>query len=502
MVYEPRPVATDNIVLDPQLLPLTEALAKNTHDVWAAQRVKDGWKLGPRRDDEKKEHPNLVPYEQLGEPEKDYDRKVALATLKLIVSLGWSISKTSSSEEVLSPKTSVQSSDRKDSGIDAIDSFGVDPQKPELRQFLESEGLAETEDAISKRLQLWNEDQAMIMARGAKDIETNRGYLIATDEQRALPPQANRALQLYSIADTLAIYYRNLLRKMSYWVISLAFLALLALETFHFLSHFKLRSLEESSAAAIGLFSLFWLIVIALHQLSKRREWQNRFQDYRALAEALRVQFYWSWAGLSQPVESCYLKRHRGELNWIRFVLRNWFPAADSPGTASSSPALNSWINNQLDYFAGPDRHSGAIKTNHDKNLGYQHWALVFIYVAAVLGFLAAAVTVAALPFFEETGQTLKTGETLNTVGHVLTFACGIFIILTAVCYTIRERFAFSEHEKNYTAMKNLLLKASHEQQEGQPVATTLRDLGEQALTENAEWLMLHRERHATDPKI
>jgi hypothetical protein len=496
MAYEPRPLATDDIALNPQLLSLTEALARNTHDVWAAQRIKDGWKFGPRRDDERREHPNLVPYEQLGEPEKDYDRKVALETLKLIVSLGWSISKTSPPEEALSPKCQILSSDTKDLGLSTKDFFAVDPQGPELRQFLDSEGLTENEEAIAKRLALWNEDQAMMAANKPKDIETNRDYLIAKDEQEGLPPQAKRALQLYGVADTLAIHYRNLLKRMSFWVIGLAFLALLALETFHFLSHFKSPSLEESSAVAIGLFSLFWFIVIALHQLSKRREWQNRFQDYRALAEALRVQFYWSWAGLSQPVESCYLKRHRGELNWIRFVLRNWFPTAGSPGTTSSPHALNSWISNQLDYFAGLDRHSGAIKKNRDKNLRCQHWALVCIYIAAFLGFLAAAVTAAALFFSGERE------EGANTAGHVLTFACGFFIIVTAVCYTIRERFAFSEHEKNYTAMRNLLLNANHEQERGQPVPTTLRELGEQALTENAEWLMLHRERHATDPRI
>lgn len=495
MNYQPRPLATDAVVLNPQLLPLTEALARNTHDVWAAQRLKDGWRLGPHRDDEKKEHPNLVPYEQLGESEKEYDRKVALETLKLIVSLGWCITKTSLLE------TSPAESDNRDEV--KLESrhqkeevhLAVDPKTQELRQFLESEGLAETEDAIARRLQLWNEDQAMITAQQPKEIEANGDYLIANEEHKALPPQAKRALHLYGVADTLAIYYRNLLRRMSFWVIGLAFVALLALEVFHFLSHFKSPSLEDFSATAIVLFSLFWLIVIALHQLSKHREWQNRFQDYRALAEALRVQFYWSWAGLSQPVESCYLKRHRGELNWIRFVLRHWFPTAGS-GTASSSHALSSWINNQLDYFAGPDRDGGAIKKNHDQNLRCQRWAWACIYIAALLGFLAAVVTGAALWFSGERR------EIINTAGHGLTFFCGFFIILTAVCYTIRERFAFSEHEKNYTAMRNLLLKASHEQQQGLSVAATLRDLGEQALTENAEWLMLHRERHATDPKI
>lgn len=91
MSYEPRPVDTSGVELPPELLALTERLAEHAHDVWARQRLADGWRYGPKRDDARREHPSLIPYDQLSEAEKVYDRNAALETLKLIVALGYRI---------------------------------------------------------------------------------------------------------------------------------------------------------------------------------------------------------------------------------------------------------------------------------------------------------------------------------------------------------------------------------------------------------------------------
>ena len=72
---------------------LVEVMAKNVHEVWSQSRLSEGWTYGARRDDEKKTHPCLVPYEELPEIEKDYDRNTAIGTLKLIQALGFDIEK-------------------------------------------------------------------------------------------------------------------------------------------------------------------------------------------------------------------------------------------------------------------------------------------------------------------------------------------------------------------------------------------------------------------------
>jgi hypothetical protein len=91
MTYQPHPIDTSGVVLDDGLLRLTEALARHTHDVWARERLRLGWTWGPRRDDARREHPGLVPYDELPETEKQFDRHTALETLKAVNALGYRI---------------------------------------------------------------------------------------------------------------------------------------------------------------------------------------------------------------------------------------------------------------------------------------------------------------------------------------------------------------------------------------------------------------------------
>ena len=91
--YEPHPINLDKIELKDELLELQEAIAENAHDVWAAARIREGWKYGTERDDANKLHPDLVPYSALPDSEKEYDRLMALDTIKLVKKLGFKIIK-------------------------------------------------------------------------------------------------------------------------------------------------------------------------------------------------------------------------------------------------------------------------------------------------------------------------------------------------------------------------------------------------------------------------
>ena len=92
--YIPNPADTSGVKLPEELLPLVEEMAKNVHEVWAQNRMNEGWTYGPVRDDAKKQHPCLVAYEELPDNEKEYDRTTSQETLKLILKSGFSISKT------------------------------------------------------------------------------------------------------------------------------------------------------------------------------------------------------------------------------------------------------------------------------------------------------------------------------------------------------------------------------------------------------------------------
>lgn len=91
MAYIPSPIPIESVELPPELNELAERLAEHVHDVWARGRLEEGWTYGPRRDDKVKTHPGLVPYNDLSEGEKEYDRRTALGTLKAIIALGYEI---------------------------------------------------------------------------------------------------------------------------------------------------------------------------------------------------------------------------------------------------------------------------------------------------------------------------------------------------------------------------------------------------------------------------
>ena len=93
MKYEPKPIDTSRITLPGELTELTELLAENAHDQWAILKLKEGWTYDPVPDNDTKKHPDLVAYGDLPESKKEYDRQMAIETLKAILSLGFKIVK-------------------------------------------------------------------------------------------------------------------------------------------------------------------------------------------------------------------------------------------------------------------------------------------------------------------------------------------------------------------------------------------------------------------------
>ena len=93
MSYQPQPIDVGDVAIEPSLNALVEALAENVHDTWARGRMDQGWTYGPARDDAAKKHPCLVPYADLPESERDYDRNTAMSTIRFILAKGFAIKK-------------------------------------------------------------------------------------------------------------------------------------------------------------------------------------------------------------------------------------------------------------------------------------------------------------------------------------------------------------------------------------------------------------------------
>jgi RyR domain len=91
--YKPQPIPTEHIKLGDELLELVEVLAENAHEIWASERLRDNWTFGPQRDDQERRHPCLVPYSQLSERDRDYDRTMVIGSVRAILALGFTIAR-------------------------------------------------------------------------------------------------------------------------------------------------------------------------------------------------------------------------------------------------------------------------------------------------------------------------------------------------------------------------------------------------------------------------
>lgn len=92
-MYIPKPQDTSEIILSKEIEELTEIIAKNTHENWSKNKLEDGWVYGDTLDEKKKTHPSLTFYENLSEEEKDYDRTTAMEAIKLLIKMGYKITK-------------------------------------------------------------------------------------------------------------------------------------------------------------------------------------------------------------------------------------------------------------------------------------------------------------------------------------------------------------------------------------------------------------------------
>ena len=275
-------------------------------------------------------------------------------------------------------------------------------------------------------------------------------------------------------------------------------------------THAAMIAIFSAIGLAVVLFSLFtniWpqqpglyvgflatvIVAFVVDAVVARKRLQDRFQDYRALAEGLRVQFYWELAGIRESVYDHYLARQEGELDWIRNAMR----AArlrrqarpddlvqSQEGRALLEIVLSRWINNQAEYFARAVRNEREMTTRIK---------VVANACLVVSGTVAILLTVAILDHTALSRHLLVMLLTLSLAGAGL---------LTGYA----QKRAHEEHARRYQRMGALYKIA------GERVTPMLRSnnlpavrrvfvqLGSEALAETCDWLLLHRERQIDVP--
>ncbi len=260
--------------------------------------------------------------------------------------------------------------------------------------------------------------------------------------------------------------------------------AVLCFEAF---AHLEIGRRALEAYLGIVIYTLLFQRLL-VHRLS----WQQRFQDYRAIAEALRVQLYWGLSGVSAAVSDHYLSKQSGELGWIQFALRG--PALWSAEIAGklerpcrTGVALG-WIEDQWKYY----RNSTSLH-KHAAERG-QIWTYIWLG-AGIFMSLALWVNEFEPRYVPESFR----------IHHDIALALAVFFPALAACFSVSREFrAYEPHAHSYALMTRIFGKAllaarsadaSGSRQRDRTFKTLVRELGREALAENAEWLMEHRNR-------
>lgn len=305
--------------------------------------------------------------------------------------------------------------------------------------------------------------------------------LLAGAPPFAVPSGARITNQLFQVADGLAIHYQRRVHQALRAVHWLA--ALMGLVFLYY------TELDGPSLLVLAFLLLFFGGVL-LHAIGDRREWHRKYLDYRALAEGLRVQFYWNLAGVveSRSVEFAYdnfLQQQDVDLGWIRHVMRS-----ASLLRARGEPPDPRWVEWVVGEWVGDAAgHGGqsAYYSRKERENSVRHRR------TSLLGNLALWTGISAALLLFLLGD--RAGDATRRLLLVLMAALPL---IAGIRDAYSHKRAEKELIKQYAFMSRVFGRARALLEGSRDLAfrrRVLRALGEAALEEDAEWLLMHRER-------
>ena len=337
----------------------------------------------------------------------------------------------------------------------------------------------------------FNRGVAELKHRSPHLIATSRSYVLPDETAARLTPGLRELFEFYALADAAAIAFQTRVKRLVRSLFVIGPLALICLEVYaHLWSHWP------ALAGYLVLLAVgYWMFAMA-----RRSEWEGRYLDDRALAEALRVQFFWRWAGLSDCAAEHYLRHLRGELGWIRQAARTCFlltsesrplshpPVAANtiePGSEESlRVVLKHWIHDQAKFFKKKAPLNERLENRYESITKWSFRA-------------AMAIAVVELAVHWQTDHA-------NHLLIVLTF---FGLVAAAMSEEVADYHAFGILARQYEWMKNLFTTAAQKLESliaAKNVAKSqslIHDLGLEALNENADWLVQRRRKPVVLPK-
>jgi hypothetical protein len=281
------------------------------------------------------------------------------------------------------------------------------------------------------------------------------------------------------------VYTDGLQRRVVFWQKFLYWAAFVAATAEFVLPKTTLGTIVDFSAVGIA-FGLYFI--------ARPRKYQGRYQDYRAISEALRVQTAWSKAGVAESVAGGYLRMQQTELQWIRNVLRTvaLFQASDALGLAHDRTAVVDWVHGQRDYFRTAQRREAS------RNRMFHRWVEVLTPLNLVLGLGIFAFV--AITRVDPVIPLLSTPDERYTLEVLVGTFAGWAALTAAVLHSYARTRGFSENANRYERMFLMFDEASLwlSGEAGRPLIEVRElavELGREALAEHAEWLLTQRDR-------
>lgn len=347
---------------------------------------------------------------------------------------------------------------------------------------------AEYYNDVFIKMNTFNADARQVMADRADAVQKNAGYLFPEDKAGMLTGEQKAIRQLFGIADTLAQSYQKRTRRALSVIFILALLSALAFDLYaHVFTDIPL---------VLGTFLLLLTAAYLWYRRAAWNEYERKHQDYRAVAEGLRVQFYWRLAGLRAIVSDYYLRKQLNILAWIRNAIQVTELSAvasnaSGPAGAGAQENLNLvlkyWVDDQERYFRKSSGSSEHSLEKHELRINLLFTAGVICAVALLVLHITHAVEHQYL--------------------HYILTSTGILILFAAMHHAYTQKQAFAEHARQYEQMGRMfgiaagLLREYLAEGNLDDARNILLELGTETLVENADWVVIHRDRPIEIPK-
>jgi hypothetical protein len=371
--------------------------------------------------------------------------------------------------------------DPEDSGpvfrVHAVRAGSAAPITQQVSWIFPKDSEVESFHTVCSRIDRFNSEPARPHIH-SKLAEAAASLLPGVAGEASADPELSAA---FAVADRLAAYYQRITHRVLRLTLALAAMMALTLEIYS-----GVRPLRVVPLAYLLLFALLTLILV----WHRRLDAQGRYLDYRALAEGLRVQFYWRLAGLADTASSSYLRKQLDELRWIREALRAT-GAVPPPGVARPDMALKCWVRGQAGYYAE------RAQLHERRTRRMEYWSSVSLAV----GLLAAGCLVLLWNVLQHLAQ-----WRLWTV-----LAMGFAPIVAALWGTYSERIGARTQANQFARFAAIFRRAERcidQLESWQPTLerrqielALLQELGREALMESADWVLLLRERPIALPK-